>query len=63
MNIIRSTGRTINMAAFRGELNWALTRVRQLRYQWPIKRHVAPAVCGELCLIRRLSAKKSKAEI
>ena len=50
------------MAAFRGELNWALTRVRQLRYQRLMKRHLAPAVWGELCLIRRLSA-KGKAEI
>ena len=51
------------MAAFRGELNWALTRVRQLRYQRLMKRHSAPAVWGgELCLIRRLHA-KGKAEI
>ena len=50
------------MAAFRGELNRALTRVLQLSYQRPMKRHLAHAVWGERCLIRRLSA-KGKAEI
>ena len=44
------------MAAFRGELNWAL-RVLQLGYQRPMKRHLAPVVWVELCLIRRISAK------
>ena len=61
-NITWSSGGTINMAAFRGELNWALTRVLPLSYQWPIKRHLAHAVWGELCLIGRLSA-TGKAEI
>ena len=62
MNSIQSIGRTINTAAFRGELNWALTRVLQPGYQRPMKRHLAPAVWGELGLIGRLSA-KGKVEI
>ena len=45
------------MAAFRGELNRAFIRVLQLGYQRPMKRHLAPVVWGELCLIIRLSAK------
>ena len=58
-NITWSYGGTINMTAFRGELNWALTRVLQLSYQRPIKRHSAHTVKGkgERCLIRRLSEK------
>ena len=49
--------KTINMAAFRGELNWAL-RVVQLGYQRSMKRHLAPVVLVELGLIRRISARK-----
>ena len=47
----------MNMAAFRGELNWAL-RVVQLGYQRSMKRHLAPVVLVELGLIRRISARK-----
>ena len=46
------------MAAFRGELNWALTRVLRLRYQQPMKRQQPSPCCqGELYLIGRVSAK------
>ena len=45
------------MAAFRGELNWALTRVPQPGDQRPMKRHLAPAVWGDRGVIGRLSAK------
>ena len=34
----------INMAAFRGELNRALTRARQLGYQRPMARQSAPVI-------------------
>ena len=34
----------MNMAAFRGELNRALTRARQLGYQLPVARHSAPVI-------------------
>ena len=52
----------MNMAAFRGELNRALTRARQLGYQLPVARHSAPVIGVWPCLIRRLRA-KGKAEI
>ena len=46
------------MAAFRGELNQALTRVLRLRYQQPMKwRQPSPCCQGELYFIRRVSAK------
>ena len=50
------------MAAFRGELNRALTRVLQLSYQRPMKWHLAHTVWKERCLIKRLSEKKIKLE-